>query len=104
MGRHAFPIVPLAVHAARNTAEAMQLIVRWEPQFVAVAWDGEFDAEQICAAGLRIPGTAILATMTAPADAKALKAGCHALCAAAPYPTCSKRGSMWAMRRASTRC
>jgi DNA-binding response OmpR family regulator len=76
-----FPTSSFAIGVAGTTDEALFLMTAWRPRLVAVAWDaGGFDAERICAAAREIPGTAILATMAAPAFApKALRAGCHGL-------------------------
>jgi DNA-binding response OmpR family regulator len=76
-----YPTSPFARYAARNTAEAVRLIERWQPRAVAVDWDQpDFDGPAICGAARRVPGAGILVVTSAPERAPAaLKAGCHAL-------------------------
>jgi CheY-like chemotaxis protein len=76
-----FPTSPFVRYAARNTADALRLVERWQPRAVAVDWDlQDFDGVAVCGAARRVPGAGILVVTASPERAPAaLKAGCHAV-------------------------
>ena len=76
-----FPTLPFTRYAARTTAEAVRLIERWRPRFIAVDWEmPSIDPDAVCAAARQIAPVGILAVMGSPERAPAaLKAGCHAI-------------------------